>query len=306
MHLRTILNRHHKQPGFIYEQERIVTKDSVDSIVVPVRPRKGNKAICSGCGKAYSAYDTLASRYFEFVPFWRMRVFFEYAMRRVDCPTCGVTVEMVPWSDGKKHVTNMFFWFVAHWAGLLSRTEVSRQFSISWATVFWCVENAVKWGRKHMILDSMTAIGVDEIARANGHKYVTLVYQIDNSNKRLLWIGNQTVKAYLLKEQFQQLWNYVSPAWAGKSVDSWTFVAMRSKIHSIKKVARMIRKHKPLILNWFKAKGQISNGIVEGLNGKGRVITKRAYDFRTEKCLEVAVYHALGKLPLRKFTHRFW
>ena len=145
MHLRTILNRHHKQPGFVYGQERIITKDNVDQIIVPVRPRKRNKAFCSGCGKAGPGYDTLASRCFEFVPFWGMRVFFEYAMRRVDCKACGVTVEMVPWGDGKKHVTNMFFWFVAHWAGLMSWTEVSRQFSISWATVFRCVENAVEW-----------------------------------------------------------------------------------------------------------------------------------------------------------------
>jgi len=38
-------------------------------------------------------YDTLKPRRFEFVPLWGIPVFFEYAMRRVDCPRCGVSVE---------------------------------------------------------------------------------------------------------------------------------------------------------------------------------------------------------------------
>ena len=83
-------------------------------------------------------------------------------------------------------------------------------------------------------------------------------------------------------------------------------MAMRSKIEPMKRVARMIRRHQPLILNWFRAKGAISNGIVEGLNGKGRVVTKRAYGFRTYRHLEVALYHELGHLPTPEFAHRFF
>jgi transposase len=43
---------------------------------------------------------------------------------------------------------------------------------------------------------------------------------------------------------------------------------MRSRLEPMKKVARMLRAHEPLILNWFRAKGEISNGAVEGLNNK--------------------------------------
>jgi transposase len=48
---------------------------------------------------------------------------------------------------------------------------------------------------------------------------------------------------------------------------------------SNKKFAKMIRRHKELLLNWFHAKIQIPKGVVEGLNGKGRMLTKRAYGF---------------------------
>jgi hypothetical protein len=43
----------------------------------------------------------------------------------------------------------------------------------------------------------------------------------------------------------------------------------------------MLRAPEPLILNWFRAKGEISNGAVEGLNNKIRVVTRRSYGFRT-------------------------
>jgi transposase len=49
----------------------------------------------------------------------------------------------------------------------------------------------------------------------------------------------------------------------------------------MQKIARMLRTHETLLLNWFKAKGEISNGPVEGLNNKIRVVTRRSYGFRT-------------------------
>ena len=54
-----------------------------------------------------------------------------------------------------------------------------------------------------------------------------------------------------------------------------------------------------------RARGQFSSGVVEGFNGKARVITKRAYGFRTSGALEVALYHTLADLPEPELTHRF-
>ena len=82
-------------------------------------------------------------------------------------------------------------------------------------------------------------------------------------------------------------------------------MTMRSRIEPMKKVAKSLRSHRPLILNWFRAKGAISAGIVEGLNNKVKVTTRNAYGFRSFRTAEVALYHALGKLPEPEFTHRF-
>ena len=124
--------------------------------------------------------------------------------------------------------------------------------------------------------------------------------------KELLRYNLKSVRAYLLKEDFQQFWTYQSPTWAGKFLDAWCTTALRSRIEPMKKIARMCRRHRPLILNWFKAKGRISNGIVEGLNTKAKLTIRRSYGFRSPEILEMALYHALGKLPEPKLTHEFY
>ena len=114
-----------------------------------------------------------------------------------------------------------------------------------------------------------------------------------------------TARAWTLKESFQYLWHYKSSIWAGAFLDYWCSRAMRSRLEPMKKVARMLRTHEELLLNWFKAKGEISSGAVEGLNNKIRVVTRRAYGFRTFDAMEIALYHTLGRLPEPESTHRF-
>jgi len=114
-----------------------------------------------------------------------------------------------------------------------------------------------------------------------------------------------TGRAWDLKECFEYFWHYKSIYWAGGFLDYWTERAMRSRLEPMKRVARMLRKHEELLFNWFKAKGEVSSGAVEGLNNKIRVVTRRSYGFRTYQAMELALYHNLGRLPEPESTHRF-
>jgi transposase len=416
MRVKTILNQCYKFKSFVYDKVRFVPEKGQTFLEVVVLPRQNSKAICSQCAKPAGLYDRLEQRRFEFIPLWGYRVFLLYHMRRVECPDCGVRVEQVPWARGKHELTDTYMQFLAHWAKTLSWQEVAVSFRTSWDKVFQAVEYIVEWGLDHRDLSGITAIGVDEIAWRKGHKYLTLVYQIDAGCPRLLWIGKErtvktllgffrffgearsqalkyvcsdmwkpylkviekkagqaihvldrfhivaklnkaidevragehrqmqkdgyepvlkhsrwlllkrrenltqkqevklrdllqynlkSVRAYLLKEDFDGFWDYVSPAWAGKFLDRWCTRVMRSKIEPMKKVAKTMRSHKPLILNWFKAKKAFSSGIVEGLNNKAKVTTRKSYGFRTYRGVEIALYHALGKLPTPPMAHRF-
>jgi transposase len=121
----------------------------------------------------------------------------------------------------------------------------------------------------------------------------------------LLQYNLKSIRAYLLKEDFQLFWSYVSPYWAGWFLDRWCAKTMRSTIDPMKKVARMLRTHRALLLNWFRAKGQLSSGVVEGFNAKAKLTSRKSFGFRTFHGAEIALYHALGALPQPEFTHRF-
>jgi transposase len=328
-----------------------------------------------------------------------------------------VVVEEVPWGDGKHQLTRAYMLFLARWARKLSWKETAEAFRTSWEKVCDAVEYVVTWGLEHRTLAPIRAIGVDEMQYAKGHKYLTLVYQIDQDLTRLLWVGRErtiesfqgfftligeklaaqiqfvcsdmwrpylhvvrekcsqalhildrfhivaqmnkaldevraaearqmareghqpllkttrwcvlkrkdhltpqqqfrlrdllrynlrTVRAYLLKEDFQQFWKYNSPTWAGMFLDFWCAQTMRSRIEPMKKIARMLRAHRPLLLNYFKAKKEFSSGVVEGLNNKAKLTMRKSYGFRTFRILELALYHSLGKLPEPELTHEFF
>ncbi len=413
--LTRLLNACHHFPGFVYEGARLCEQSK--TIEIDVRPRKGSKPICSHCNRPGSGYDTLASRSFEFIPIWGFAVILLYAMRRVDCRDCGVKVETVPWAIGKHTLTKAYMLFLAQWARKLSWKETAQSFRTSWEKVAQAVEWVVDWGLAHRELGTIRALGVDEIQYGRGHNYLTLVYQIEASCVRLLWVGQErtkesfakffvmigkqlceqvefvcsdmwrpyiemialhcpnalnildrfhivakmnkaidevraeearrmtrdgyepvlkksrwcllkrpenltdnqrlrlrdllhynlrSVRAYLLKEEFQQIWDYISPVWAGKFLDQWCTRVMRSRIEPMKKFARTVRTHRELILNYFHARKQFSSGIVEGLNNKAKVTMRKAYGFRTFRTTEIALYHALGKLPEPPTTHTFY
>jgi transposase len=416
MQVKTILNRIQKHRGFVYGAVEFEEQIDGLAVTVAIAPHRRNRPQCAGCGRRGGVYDRLPPRRFEFVPLWGLRVFFLYMMRRVDCSACGVTVESVPWADGKHQLTTTYRWFLATWAKRLSWKEVARVFRTSWDQVFRSVAMAVAWGRAHVDLAGIRAIGIDEIHWQHGSHFLTLVYQIDATRKRLLWIGqhrraktllrffrwfgkertaglvficsdmwspylkvvtkkaghalhildrfhiakhlseaidrvrrievrtlraqgrqplltktrwlllkrpaNQTrdqrtrlrelvqhnlraVRAMLLREWFDDFWHYRSIDWAGAFLDEWCVQVMRSRLEPMKKVARMLRRHRPLILNWFRARGVISAAIVEGFNNKAKLTTRKAYGFRSYRCLEIALYHTLGQLPERAAAHRF-
>jgi len=122
----------------------------------------------------------------------------------------------------------------------------------------------------------------------------------------LLRCNLRSVRAYLLREDFQHFWTYSSATWAGKFLDDWIHRAMLSRLEPMKKIARMLKRHRPLIMNWFAAQGKLSSGIVEALNNTAKLTIRKSYGFRQYETLKYALYHKLGELPMPKLTHEFF
>lgn len=199
MRIRTLLNNCHNLKSFVYKSEGLEYISGKASLVIEIEARKNGKPTCSECGRPGTIYDyTSQTRLFEFVPIWGYPVYFRYRKRRVNCVRCGVKVEQVPWSDGKQHLTRVYQNYLAMWATRLSWQEVARSFRTSWDHVYRSVKSVVEYGLAHRSLTNIKAIGVDEIQYAKGHQYLTLVYQLDAGQKRLLHIApKRTVKSFL-------------------------------------------------------------------------------------------------------------
>jgi len=89
-----VLNQCHHFPGFVYGQARFSADNQ--SILIPIRPRRGSRATGSGCHRPAAGYDQARTpRHFAFMGIWGFLVFFVYSMRRVNCKRCGIVVEEV-------------------------------------------------------------------------------------------------------------------------------------------------------------------------------------------------------------------
>jgi transposase len=416
MLIKTLLHKLEKIEHFIFAKVSMGTVKDEEVVIVDIVPRKNSNPECPECNKHCKIHDYMPTRLFEYVPWLGHKWFFRYTPRRASCPDHGVHVEYMPWAIGKDRITTSYLAYLGNWAKRLSWKETAEVFGTSWDTVYKAVEYAVEYGLANRVLSGVTQIGIDEIKVFIGHKYLTLVYQLDAGRRRLLWSGyerkaktllqffkefgtdfaarleyvctdmwpaymsvvkkkatnaknvldrfhimkkfneaideirrgevkafkaekqdnlllkarwlllkrpenldeKQTIrlkdllklnlsstKGYLMREDFQQFWQFEDPKAAGKFLDEWVTRTLRSNIDPLKKVAKMLRRHKPLIMNWFEAKGELSSGAVEGLNLKAKLTMRKAFGFRTVKCLQIALYHALGALPERPSRHRF-
>jgi transposase len=422
--LKTLLNETQPFNGFIYESAELkkITKAfgiQKMELQVMIREHKQRKPYCSQCGQLAPVYDHLPMRDWLHVPLWNIPVRMFYAPRRVDCPTCGITVETMPWNEGKRPYTKAMMIFLCQWARRLSWREVATVFGVSWDAVYRSVSWIVEWGLARRELTGITAIGIDELHVHKGKKadnFATVIYQVDEHYKRLLWIGKRrsarallgglktlgmenlasvrvvvsdmwrpylavarkhlsqavhildrfhitallnqavdkvrrsenyaltgpkrkerlkntrwlllkpyakvrgharehlnrvihstlkTARAWALKDAFAHFWTYNHPRYAKVFLDTWITRALRSRLPPLRKFAKTLRAHEPLIMNWFTFKKAFSSAAVEGLNNKVRVVTRRSYGFKSFNVLEIVLYHTLGKLPEPELTHKF-
>jgi transposase len=144
-----------------------------------------------------------------------------------------------------------------------------------------------------------------------GTRWLWLKRRSKVRGKRRWWLDEllqanlSTVKAYLLKEDLRHFWRYNSVHHAKYFLAGWIGEAMRSGVEPMAKVARTLQAHTPLLLNYFKAKGMLKMGAVEGFNNKARHALALSYGFRNTEHAEIALFHRLGELPEPNFTHRF-
>ncbi|MCA9627686.1 MAG: transposase [Myxococcales bacterium] len=178
------------------------------ALIVTVRPN-WREARCGRCGRrppqqrAGGAKVASPGRRWRHLDLAGVRLFLSYDVRWVYCPTCGRTVEQVPWSSTvESRYTDVFEEHVAYMAQRTDKTAVRTMLRVAWESVGRCVERVVSRLRPEQPLASLTAIGVDELSYRKQHHYLTLV--TDHVNRRIVW-GKKGRSAETLEAFFEEL-----------------------------------------------------------------------------------------------------
>ncbi|TDK58684.1 ISL3 family transposase [Sapientia aquatica] len=165
--------------------------------------------------------------------------------------------------------------------------------------------------------------GVDRV-RKDEHKALLKQGDTTLTSSKYLWLYNaqtmpaaarerfeqikrenlKTARAWALKESLRELWSYHSVGWARRFWQRWYFWATHSRLPPMIDKAKLIARHLPNILTYFKHR--ITNAVAEGLNSKIATVQKRACGFRNRDNFKIAVYFHCGGLDLypTSATHR--
>lgn len=155
-----------------------------DRLVVEVAPA-AQVPRCSRCGcKARRLYDR-RRRSWRHLDVGSLMVVLSYDLRRVDCRTCGVRTEMVPWADHDARFTRDFEQLVGYLAQNASKSVVASLMRIAWETVGSVIGRIVDRLRPGDMLDDLDEIGIDELSYRKHHEYVTIV--VDHRRGRVVW-----------------------------------------------------------------------------------------------------------------------
>lgn len=135
----------------------------------------------------------------------------------------------------------------------------------------------------------------DARAFIKGQRYVLLSHR-ENLNvkakqslKKLLAVNKRLNTAYLLKEEFAQLWDYSSEAWARRFFEQWQQKLRWQRLKPFEKFAALVEAHWDGIAPYYEAENKVKLGFVEGVNNKVRVIQRRAYGYRDEEYMKLKI-----------------
>jgi transposase len=95
-------------------------------------------------------------------------------------------------------------------------------------------------------------------------------------------------RAFLLREELRLLYHLPDPALAPAHLDAWLAWASRSRLKPFVRLAHTLREHRTGILAAIRL--DLSNGRLEGLNSKIRLISHRSFGFHSADALIALVY----------------
>lgn len=152
-----------------------------------VKPYK-NGCRCPSCarrGKIVSISST--PRRWDDMTLMGLKVIFWYYPKEIFCPTHGRIQEEIPWADAYARITYRLEWRICSLCKIMTQKAAAEILCMPDSTLSDLLHRIITKTRKDHKIRGLTTLGVDEISFCKGHKYATIVYDLDRS--RVLWVG---------------------------------------------------------------------------------------------------------------------
>ncbi len=178
-------------PGLMppWTVERVELDMARQHVEVYVGHAAGQRFACSECGLELGVYDHLASRDWRHLDSCQFLTYLHARPPRVSCPQHGVRQVNLPWAQAGSRFTSMF---EALAIDVLQAANVKRAAAIlriTWDEAWHLMERAVLRGRAAKDEVIPQQIGIDEKAIAKGHRYMTLVCDLQEASVQ--YIGEE-------------------------------------------------------------------------------------------------------------------
>jgi len=249
-----------KAPWFIAEVKVDEKKQQVD---IYVDHEENITVKCPECNRFYSVYDHSPERIYRHLNVCQMATYIHVRLPRVSCPTHGVKQKISEFGENGSDMTYDYERFIIDVAKECSVEAVGRLFSITWDRCWNAVERAVCRGKSRKPHAIPIRIGVDEKAFSRGHKYETIVTNIDEGTVEFVCDDREqeSLEAYYQQfkgEELEKVEAVAMDMWepfiaatkkyipnAGKKIVFDRFHAMQHMLNAVDKTRRL--EHKKLL-----------------------------------------------------------
>jgi transposase len=164
---------------------------------------------CLECGRTCPLHDHEKQRTWRHLDTCQYRTIVHAEVPRTKCPEHGVRLVRVPWAEPLSHFTALYERLVIDWLSSASQEAVARRMRLTWDQVHGIMERAVRRGLERRKPQEPQYLGVDEKSFKKGHKYVTIVTDLDTGH--VLYVAADRKQSSL-----DGFWKQLSEAQLGK------------------------------------------------------------------------------------------
>jgi len=151
-----------------------------------VKPHK-NGCLCPYCGRRGRIVRTMMPRMWRDLPVCGCCVLFWYCPREIQCPTHGRVQEDIPWAESYARITYRFEYAMLIYCQLMTQKAAAKILHIAGSTLSDMLHRSITRIRDGHRIRGLKSVGIDEISYCKGHKYATIVYDLDRSC--VVWVG---------------------------------------------------------------------------------------------------------------------